>query len=157
LVAPLLANLNVTTADGRHMSPQRIATETSMRIVRDAILGGPDRPGYVADMGGLPSASTGDYPRMYFLFVDPTGCGFDPNARCGWQGPYLISNGQFVEDASAGFTSPYGNPGDLAVLDAWGRPLVFQFDPMANTWNIVSAGPDRSLSTIADNIYLALY
>jgi len=57
-----------------------------------------------------------------------------------WGGPYLNSRESFV----------YQNikTGDIGFMDSWGTPFVYQVDEQS--FNIISAGPDRILDTSDD-------
>lgn len=153
LMLPLFSELGVTVfRDGEKKSPQEIATERSMQVLREAILGTPGQPGYFTDMGDLPRAdfatqsSTGrpGTPQLRYLFINPAIDGlpigqtavteYDPVTRTGWRGPYVQPTGVYRLDADAGFTTDYGDivppyggtTADPAVIDAWGNPIVLQ-------------------------------
>lgn len=69
------------------------------------------------------------YPQLVWLLVNPNpGTPYDPVARRGWRGPYLLPpvGSQYVIDATRGFTAQYGENGDPALLDGWRRPIVLQ-------------------------------
>lgn len=137
-------------------SIEHIATEKSMRTIRDAIMGTNSKPGLWADLGQRPEL----FPQsLSVLFLDegsirsvPQYSGvssFDPVSRIGWRGPYLLQ---------ASGRDELGNP---TVLDAWGSPLVIQIgdlngnslldDGDVRYARLVSAGPDGVLDTMADD------
>ena len=125
-----------------------------------------------------------DHPQLRYLFVNPDRAAdaddpfpFERSPRLlsgrTWQGPYLSHSGARyqVTDAEAngtGFTRDYGETGDPAVLDAWGRPIVLQlpegvpgdFPPEMTEAEqrrirrlharLVSAGPGGRLNTPRD-------
>lgn len=132
-------------AGGREWTAQETATQTTLNVVRDAILGGnTETPGYREDVGTMPGI-------LADLFRQPVGVpDFDPAYRRGWRGPYLQHQGaRYSVDPTRNFTADYGANGDPAVLDAWGNPVVIQ---QAGTPNIrlVSAGSDGVLHTLND-------
>lgn len=127
------------------LSAEEIATRQTMTVVRSAILGNDSgTPGFRQDTGRYPET-------MAELFERPTDVPpFAPAYGIGWRGPYILPTGaRYTVDPAIGFTDDYGDDGDPAVLDAWGRPLVLQ---QANTENLrlVSAGPNRVLDTFDD-------
>ena len=94
--------------------------------------------GDVAQAAFRRSARKG-HPQLVFLFVNPATWSreaarytpqytFDPERNIGWRGPYLTQpRGEYRIDESKRFSNMYGETGDQAVLDAWGRPLVLQY------------------------------
>lgn len=160
IVVPLIASPSVATAAGQRTAAE-LATERSLRTVRDVLLGTDGQPGYFADLGHWPAAAPGAYPQLHYLFVNPATDtperDFDPVTRRGWRGPYLADSGlRYVLDNAAGFVTQYGEPGDYAVPDGWGRPLVVQYDGGLQTWQVVSAGSDGRLDTEEDNLAVDL-
>ncbi|MFW5693486.1 MAG: prepilin-type N-terminal cleavage/methylation domain-containing protein [Thermoguttaceae bacterium] len=150
---------------------------------------------YWADMGELPRPAVDvdgdviepdrlDHPQLRYLFVNPDRAADadDPflyqksaNLLSGrtWQGPYLSHSGAryTITDADGtgtGFTDRYGEDGDPAVLDAWGRPIVLQVPDESATdlptdlgefteaqirrlhARLVSAGPNGRIETPTD-------
>ncbi|MCA9264686.1 MAG: type II secretion system protein [Planctomycetales bacterium] len=105
-------------------------------------------------------------PQLHYLFVHPapgdSRVSFNPVTRIGWRGPYLLM-GQVAEypgkdpntAAQRGFSATYGEPGDSAVLDAWGNPFVIQGTSLADA-ELVSAGPDGDLNSLDDNERIVL-
>ena len=133
------------------------ATRASLAAIRDAIMGTPDKPGYMSDTGNLPVSLTD-------LFVNPFAplgrtpnpllVNFSPNTGLGWRGPYVLNiNGSYTINNAAGFTSVYGNNNDPAVLDAWGNPIILQVPtsgiPADNQAfaRLISAGPNGAIDT----------
>lgn len=130
---------------GEALTPEEIATRQTMAVVRSAILGSDSgTPGFRQDTGRYPET-------MAELFVQPTDVPeFNPAYRSGWRGPYIQPSGvRYTVDLATGFTVDYGDDGDPAVLDGWGRPLVLQQDDTENL-RLVSAGPNRVLNTFDD-------
>jgi len=139
-------------------------------------------------------------PQLYFLFVNPkqydTSAGlvsryaaisdYDPSTRLGWNGPYLQTKSSTYPDPEAvrnpkdtndqrkwkdfGFTTLYGQAGDLTVTDPWNSPIVVSIQLTTHggadmyTAYVVSAGPNKTLElaansttgaiTAGDDIYL---
>lgn len=130
---------------GEALSAEEIATRQTFAVVRSAILGSDvGTPGFRQDTGRYPET-------MAELFERPTDVPpFAPAYGIGWRGPYILPTGaRYTVDPAIGFTDDYGDDGDPAVLDAWGRPIVLQ---QAGTENLrlVSAGPNRVLDTLED-------
>lgn len=101
------------------------------------------------------SPSRTDAPQLRYLFVnratETAALSFDPEYRRGWRGPYLVeqSGATYTVAASAGFTARYGENGDPAVWDGWGRPIVAQNPGLLADGRVdvrlVSAGPNGVL------------
>ena len=157
LIIPLFGNLRFSGA-GRDRTAQQVATAATLSAVRDAILGTPAQPGLWQDLGEQPNY----FPQTVAdLFRASTNLpnkyqSFDPVTRLGWRGPYLsVSDSSYAINPANNFTSTYGNDGDPAILDAWGRPIVLQV-PQVNGTNdiqyarLVSAGPDGIIQTPLD-------
>ena len=98
-------------------------------------------------------------PKIHDLFVDPftntTAFRFDPTYKLGWRGPYLReATGSYeVGVPHSSFAATYGNTGDRALLDAWGRTVVIQsLDPVNGVRDVrvVSAGPDGQIKLSDD-------
>jgi len=148
LVVPLLTDLRIATFDGEK-TPEEIATEQTMRQIRDAIMGTSQQPGMWPDLGHRPEYFP-LHPNVLLLETAPAELptnlqAFDPVTGLGWRGPYL-----------AGLSS---------LIDAWGNPLVIQvnFDGSvgvsghptidaseARYARLVSAGPDGAIDTPPD-------
>ena len=110
LVVPLL-DLQIGP-EGNGKSPERIATEESMRVIRDTIMGTPDQTGVWADVGQRPAMFPRDVAHLYSEYnaslsaLYPGLVEFDATTAIGWRGPYLI--------------------GEPISLDGWGLPLAIQ-------------------------------
>lgn len=100
------------------------------------------------------------YTQLKSLYVNPNpGQLYDPVTRRGWRGPYLLSPQNAPSYAvvpSHGFTSLYGQDGDPAPLDGWGRPIVLQQPILIGgvispsdlqDARLVSAGPNGVIDT----------
>ncbi len=107
-------------------------TRKEMEQLQAAIAGDPGvpTPGYVGDMGRLPTALA----QLDTRGAQPAGGTGTLGVRVGWFGPYMNSG----FDAAAYLT------------DAWGTPYAYG-NP--GTGQIRSAGPDRAMGT-ADDIIL---
>jgi hypothetical protein len=154
--------------------------------VREAICGTGGAPGFLSDMATVPGFVAADMG-LQDLFEGSSYPEYDLETRRGWRGPYLLP-GRGVENSNAarqgrfpaalevrfagdetflarGFftdatTSPYGVPGDRALGDPWGNPVVLQVPPDPDGRvvpaerfryaRLVSAGPDGDLETPLD-------
>jgi prepilin-type N-terminal cleavage/methylation domain-containing protein len=119
------------------------ATQASLAAVRDAIMGTTNAPGYLGDVGQLPTT-------MKDLLVQPTGVqSFNRDTNSGWHGPYLLNaTGTYPRNDA------YGQVGDPAILDAWGNAIVLQVPTAGSTpainaafARLVSAGQNGVLDT----------
>ena len=130
---------------------RQTATRATLKNLRDAVLA------YAQDMKGV-QVGTGTFcyttglPRtLADLQKRPTDdksnpvADFDPLARRGWRGPYLLqSTGKFDKIKLDASFAPYGNQDDPAFLDSWGAPIVLQLpagDALGQYARLVSAGP----------------
>lgn len=162
-VLAVLAGMVVPLLQDTVETAQETGVRASLAALRDAVMGRPERPGFHTDLRRLPTT-------LAELWVNPDtdpGPGvilkypaFDINTRVGWHGPYLLApGGSYAVNPAAGFTIDYGNPGDPAVPDPWGRPIVMQ-RPTVGTIaerelyaRLVSAGADGILQTPANVLY----
>jgi Tfp pilus assembly protein PilE len=112
------------------------------------------------------SPSRIDYPQIRYLLVNPatedTTVQYDPAHARGWRGPYVVDRGTatYTVNAAAGFTEPYGENGDPAIPDGWGRPIVIQHPGVLadgrQDVRLVSAGPNGIVNIPADKPTSAL-
>lgn len=126
IVAGAMAPMAVRTID----SSRQESTLKRQQKVYEAIFGDPSvhGTGFLNDIGRIPGTNLTELVIRGTLppyAIQPCGVGM------GWRGPYLLE----AVDAQ-------GRP-----LDGWGTPMDF-----ANG-QIRSAGPDRSMSAGADNLY----
>jgi len=145
---------------GGRKTAGRIATETSMGRIKDAIRGSTGVNGYWQDMNqdiwfwpwnlewlarppenpfnSFYDAASESYYHMMLAY--------DPNRRIGWRGPYLRFEGVVVPlDPAKGFTSVYGGlTGTRAPIDGWGGVIVMQFPiaPDGSTYDLSTARGD---------------
>jgi type II secretory pathway pseudopilin PulG len=171
-----LAGLAVPLVGGNAERARGAATETTLQRLRDVILNR-----YLVDVSvRIPveypiDGSTQTViapPTIRALFQRPPDVApYHPTTQLGWNGPYFLETGaRFPSDPDAvarGFTEPLGLPGEPAVLDSWGNPIVIrpewveQLDADNNPvpvlfWKLVSAGRDGNLNTTGDNVVLPL-
>lgn len=182
VVLTVVAGLAVSAAGDATTQATRTVTMSTMRTVRDALVGvatgreGRVTPCFLQDVGRLPRfapTSAGDYDYSLTELLDGRGLpAFDPGTQRGWRGPYLIAPiARFgTPDLELGLVPAqwvrYGQPGDSAVRDGYGRPLLLQVpDDLADgTRNadderharLVSAGPDGRIDTPLADRYPSL-
>lgn len=151
LVMPLFSP-NVVTSDGKVRTPNEITTETTMRVIRDVMVG---EEGVMENLAHQPDA----LPRQVSDLVQedapthvksaaPELTSFNPFFGIGWRGPYLNSTGKNLE----------GKP---TVVDGWGREFIFQLDfdsdglvdeEESKYIRVVSAGPNGQIETPGDEL-----
>jgi type II secretory pathway pseudopilin PulG len=166
VILAAIAGLALTVVAPASVDARETATRVTLGNVRGAI-DGPYRlnlgrgPDFVADLLRQPTAAP-DY---------------DPASQTGWNGPYVrVPLARYVvgpsgtpgaeDHVDASFTSDYGATGDLAVHDAYGRPIVLQVpdadgdgaysDAERRHARLVSAGPDGVIDTPRDVVFPAL-
>ena len=120
----VLAGFIIPLAAGQIDKARTTATNANLVLIRDAIMGTSDKPGYYSD--------TGQFPRtLKDLFINPFASTdplamFNRDTGRGWHGPYLIPTGSTYPN---NFANTY-IANDPAILDAWGQPIVIQIpDP----------------------------
>lgn len=147
VVLTVVAGLAMSAAGDATTQASRTVTMSTMRTVRDAIVGiatgreGRVSPCFLQDLGRLPRVEETP-PRVYAYSLGPllggmTSLGvplpaFDPVTQRGWRGPYLIaptprfgSLGIDLGPEPLQWTT-YVQADDLVVLDGYGRPLLLQ-------------------------------
>lgn len=142
---------------GTSQYAQCAATETTLKEIRNAIMGSFDRPGYFEDMAGLPQDIRGLRLQTYCLEDETltsegacTGGGnswieqppFNPVTRRGWNGPYL-SNA--MQDAY------HLNDIVLQIPSVSGADDCVDIDPsytQQDCARLISIGPDETLQTL---------
>lgn len=174
VVLVVLAGVAVTAAGDATTQAVRAASLTSMNAVRDAIVGvgyaRGDQPRrcFLADLGRLPTSVTE-------LLDGRSLTSYDPATGRGWRGPYVLVPAASFGDLDVALPVPiarrpmwsrYGQPGDAAVVDGHGRPLVLQLpdadgdgtatDDDRRHARIVSAGADGLIDTPRDVHYPSL-
>lgn len=93
-------------------SIEQVATEKTMREIRDAVMGTGAKQGMWADLGQRRDLFPND-PNVLLSDVTPAAlpsefANFDPISKTGWRGPYLR--------------------GPSSVLDAWRNPIRIRLD-----------------------------
>lgn len=151
MVLVALAAMVVPLLDGFEVNgkpPERIATEATMNVLRDAIMGTESQPGAWSDLGMRPETFPRDLNllRADFATVQaafPSIKEFDPVTKIGWRGPYVA-------------------PG-ADLLDGWGNPIQIHIGADSNgaitdaelrTARLVSPGED--LNDSGDDVVLFL-
>jgi hypothetical protein len=130
--------------EGDGKTAARIATETTMKVIRDAMMGGGERAGYWEDMG----RDMLFFPvNLEWLMRRPTDAGngmvlsaveeryrvrmqsYDGLRGMGWRGPYArFRVGALVLDEARGYGQRLVGDGTrMAPLDGWGRGIVLQW------------------------------
>lgn len=178
-ILTILGTLVVPMVGDRLGQSREDATRQSLLRLREVIV-----DTYHGDMNDVPrrpdpfasESDRSDAPQLVYLFVNPEkyedgdattrdyDTTFDPISRLGWRGPYLQHQGDgfvYTVDEARGFGRRYGEPGDPAVLDGWGNPIVLQqptdagateYDRRQHT-RLVSAGPDGVIDTDPDELF----
>jgi len=167
-----LSAMVVPLVSGHGAAARDTGTRSTLQEVRDVILNR-----YLVDVHDpqvIPITLEGDSvnvlapPTIRSLFQKPEHlAAYNPSVRLGWNGPYLVETGaQYPGTPTAvaqGFTPQYGTPGEPAILDCWGNPIVIRAemmirqDELGNSvelpyWALVSAGRDGILATDGDNL-----
>jgi prepilin-type N-terminal cleavage/methylation domain-containing protein len=168
LAVPRLTRFSAASAD--------VVTQTTLAEVRRAIV-----DGYWPDMyERLPypvDSRRAAYPQLAYLYLNPQTYGadvtpagttawtFDPLAKRGWSGPYLTGVGVYRLNAAENRGQAYGENGDPAPLDGWGRAIVLQ-QPLESAGapsavdrrfaRLVSAGPNGRIDAPPDVLELSL-
>jgi type II secretory pathway pseudopilin PulG len=183
LAALVVSNVGQTAADA-----EDVAARTTLQTLAEAFTGSAAGPGLAADVQTLPETLPDfPFAQLRTRhLLEPGGFPeFDPMTQRGWRGPYLRNApgvrhtnptlaGRFPQGSDRrfpgddtfqargffhdAFGSHYGQPGDLAVGDPWGNPIILQVPPpeaflsstKAKRWKyarLVSAGPDGVLAT----------
>jgi len=154
-ILAILAGFIIPLAAGQIEKGKTTATQANLVLIRDAIMGTADKPGFYTDTGLFPSTLR-DLFINPFASTDPLAT-FNRDTGRGWHGPYVVPSGSTYP---SNFTSTY-TAGDPAILDAWGHPIVIQIAnqttsvgtyPSANAANLafirlVSAGPNGVVDT----------
>jgi prepilin-type N-terminal cleavage/methylation domain-containing protein len=155
-VLTVLAGLVLYKAGDTTAQTRVDATVASAISVRDAICGTQGAPGFLNDLGEVPIHLADLFDQPLALPSGKPVQPFDRFTGRGWHGPYLMRNtGRYRVAAPSGFTSFYGQDGDPAVIDPWGRPIVLQWpivpaiplDARQSFVRLVSAGPDGIVNT----------
>lgn len=148
-ILAVLAGMIIPLGAGQVQKARFAATKTNLLLIRDAIMGTPDKPGFYSDTGQFP-VTLKDLFVNPFASTDPLAT-FNRDTGRGWHGPYLIPSGSSYPN---NFTNTY-TAGDPAILDAWGQPIVIQIpDPTQfgtaasqSFIRLISAGPDGTVET----------
>ena len=150
IVVPMLGGLSEIATPMGPKSDRQIVTETTMRAIRDAILGSDSKPGAWPDLGQRPELFPRnpdylllEYPNITLVSEYSTLTEFDPVTKIGWRGPYLT--------------------GTTNLVDAWGNDFVIQVDFDENSVvnaaeaeyaRLVSPGPDGVYDTVLSDGFI---
>jgi len=166
LILIALATVVVPTIGMFGRKSQQVATRENLLRLQELLL---DR--YMVDMNELPRPQNLvgpparlNHPQLRYLFVNPDTEDIGPTPGMTllsdrrWNGPYVKHGGaRYQLDAAKGFVAAYGVgdtegppviPGDPAILDAWGRPIVLQEPDVDGGFAPTgSAGPNGVIDT----------
>lgn len=153
---------------GGNQTPAQIVTMSTVKNLRESLVGDGTHSGYWDDMAHNPSYFPAK-DRFRYLFEVPDNIPneytalkkYNPAIKLGWRGPYFQGTGATypLVDTGKGFTSAYLPTGGTktypVLLDGWGNPLVVQGPFASAVWStaevkrtrIVSAGPNGKLET----------
>lgn len=151
LVMPLFTP-NVVTADGKVRTPNEITTESTMHVIRDAMLG---EEGVMENLAHQPDALPREISDLvkedapsHVKSSAPELTSFNPFFGIGWRGPYLNSTGKNKE-------------GIPTIVDGWGHEFELQVDfdsdgqidqEESKYIRVVSAGPNGEIETPSDKL-----
>jgi type II secretory pathway pseudopilin PulG len=156
-VMAILAGMVVPLLGGVTDTAQNDGTRVSLSEMRDVIMGREGLPGYYGDLRRIPT-TVADLFRVNTTLPAALQS-YDPQTRQGWRGPYLMyatgGYGNTLPPANPAdpTSSYYAAPGDPAIRDAWGRPIVIQWPTVGTAEQqqrfvrLVSAGPDGIIQT----------
>ncbi|MDG2222250.1 MAG: type II secretion system protein [Rubripirellula sp.] len=147
IVVPLLGGLNQISTPTGTKSDKEIITETTMRSIRDAILGSETKPGAWADLGHRPQLFPTD-PIQLVAENHPLVGAFDPVTKIGWRGPYLRGSIRQPDGANV-FVDGWGNPLTIFVPDT-NSNLVMDREDIQYA-RLVSAGANGKIETLPQN------
>jgi general secretion pathway protein G len=166
-VLAIVAGFIIPLLNGFAASSKITTAQASLATIRDAIMGTPDKPGYLSDTGQLPNT-------LADLFTQPPGMpSFNRDTNRGWRGPYLLNSTGTLSSANSpqGFilgapvssyttpygalaSEPYGNTGDSVIIDPWGNVIFLQWPTSGSSAaqnqefvRLISAGPNGIIDT----------
>ena len=150
IVLPLL-NTKIVSSDGTEKSAPEITTESTLQVIRQAIVG---EEGVMENLANHPDALPREISELveeeapdHVRMKAPELARFNPLIGIGWRGPYIVPTGK----------NEQGKP---TVVDGWGREIVLQVDFDADGQvdseeskyiRIVSAGPNGQIDTPSDS------
>ena len=142
IIVPMLGGLREIATPTGPKSDKQIVTETTMRAIRDAILGTDSRPGAWPDLGQRPDRFPTDPNLLLHEFsviqaLDPSVPEYDPVTKIGWRGPYLQSASTLVD--------AWGNPILIDIIDVNSNNTL-DLDDLRYV-RLVSFGEDGSRDT----------
>jgi prepilin-type N-terminal cleavage/methylation domain-containing protein len=166
-ILAILAGFIIPMLDSYAASSKITAAQASLATIRDAIMGTPDKPGYLSDTGQLPNT-------LADLFIQPPGMPtYNRDTSRGWRGPYLLNSMAALSSSNSpqGFilgapassyttpygalgSEPYGNTNDPVIIDPWGNAIFLQWPTSGSSAaqnqefvRLISAGPNKTIDT----------
>lgn len=148
MLVPLLGGLEIETSTGNKTEKQ-VVTETTMRRIRDAIMGSESRPGAWPDLGQRPDKfPTDPNVLLYELSVvqafDASIQAFNRVTKIGWRGPYLKGTSPLID--------AWGNLIVIQIVDVNGNSAVDDLD--LRYARLVSLGENQILDTLTTDGYV---
>ncbi len=149
LVMPLFSP-KVVTPDGKVRTANEITTQSTMHVIRDAMVG---KEGVMENLAHQPDALPREISDLvnedaptHVASAAPELTSFNPFFGIGWRGPYLNSTGK-------------NDAGKPTIVDGWGHEFELQVDFDSNGQideeesryiRVVSAGPNGEIETPGD-------
>lgn len=172
LILITLAGLTMPYVGGTGRMAMCRATDATLLIIKEAIIGGASGPGFYGDTLGYYPKDTKDNDltniNLTNLFAKPSGFNeYNPKTAVGWRGPYLQSGAVAPIGLDSSFSNVFDSGTNTSgtvhvaindadanqVLDAWHRPIILQipldsnngYAPNFDYARLVSAGPGSGL------------
>lgn len=149
MMLPLISS-SVTVPGGASRSANEIATQTTLKTIREAMV---SEQGIIQDFAPKPEALprkmsdlVRETPPEHVQVIAPELVKYNPLFGIGWRGPYLIPTG-------------FNVAGIPTIVDGWGNEIELQIDFNSDGrvdeqefrhMRIVSPGPNGTVETPAD-------